>query len=257
MFYFAIPLRSKKSSKNWMQVEKLFNDTIRSIYNQTNKNFKIIVACHDVPRMSVDIDERLEFITVDFPTPSTTNEQMTDKGYKKIYAMKRIKELGAGYVMFLDADDLVSNRLVDFTYSNNDKLGWLIDKGYKYDQASNKIKKTSNFHKLCGSSSILKYTPEDLPDEVKFPGYGEKTIKKHIFQYPHAEVVDVYQNSKNCRINSLPFEGAIYITNNGENHSASNQNFKTKIKKRVKDILSSDRLNKNASKNVYDEFSLN
>ena len=47
MIYFGIPLRSKETSNNWDKVTEFFNRTLWSVYNQTDPDFRIIVACHD------------------------------------------------------------------------------------------------------------------------------------------------------------------------------------------------------------------
>ena len=69
MFYFLIPLRSKISSKNWDIISKLFNNTIKSVCNQTDPNFKIILAYHDLPEIDREYLKKLELIKVTFPTP--------------------------------------------------------------------------------------------------------------------------------------------------------------------------------------------
>lgn len=70
MIVFAIPLRSKGSTSNWESVVARFNATVQSIFNQTNPNFKVIVACNDIPAMRNEYDDRLEFIKLDMPAPS-------------------------------------------------------------------------------------------------------------------------------------------------------------------------------------------
>lgn len=257
MMYFAIPLRSKHSSKNWKRVERLFNETIESIYNQTNPNFKIVVACHDTPRLTYKADERLEIINVSFPTPNTSIEQIRDKFYKKYHIMTRIKELGGGFVMFVDADDLISNKIAEFVESDSgDSLGWYLDNGYVYDKSLNKIKTVSEFHKLCGTSAILKYKSSDLPDNVVFLGLDKTTARDYSFQYPHGELIDAYEREKKCKITPLPFEGAIYVTNNGENHSVTRRTFKSNVKIAIKRLLNRNEF-KRVTKQISNEFNLN
>ena len=66
MIYFGVTLRSKASAKNWEHVERDFNRTLRSLYRQTDPEFRIIVACHDIPRLDAAYDERVEFVIL-FP----------------------------------------------------------------------------------------------------------------------------------------------------------------------------------------------
>ena len=66
MIYFGIPLRSKATANDWDKVSLFFNRTLWSVYRQTDSDFRIIVACHDIPELVHDFDGRVEFIQVDF-----------------------------------------------------------------------------------------------------------------------------------------------------------------------------------------------
>ncbi len=58
----------------------------------------------------------MEFLEVDFPPPIYRDEQIVDKHRKREVIACRLREEGGGYTMFVDADDLVSNRLVEFVH---------------------------------------------------------------------------------------------------------------------------------------------
>ena len=111
MIYFGITLRSKAVSKNWAHVVADFTRTLDSVYQQTDPDFRVIVACHDLPKLEREYDSRVEFLQTDVPTPTTPFEMMQDKGYKLSMIGKRIREYGGGYTMIVDADDLISNRV--------------------------------------------------------------------------------------------------------------------------------------------------
>lgn len=97
MLTFAIPLRSKHSSNNWSTVCDAFNRTLRSVCNQTCKEFRVLVAYHDMPEIAKDIDlSKIEFIKVDSPLPNNYKEQMLDKGWKVRTLAVRLHELGGG-----------------------------------------------------------------------------------------------------------------------------------------------------------------
>lgn len=96
MIYFAVPLKSKAASSDWGQVTRIFNRTLASIYNQTDPNFKVIVACHDIPELTKSYDERVEFLVSDAPIPNDRKEMMLDKGWKISMAALRIRELRGG-----------------------------------------------------------------------------------------------------------------------------------------------------------------
>lgn len=57
MVIFAIPLRAEETAKDWKNVLARFQKTIKSIFNQTNPNFRCIVACNRIPEMACQYDE--------------------------------------------------------------------------------------------------------------------------------------------------------------------------------------------------------
>ena len=62
MLYFIVPLRSRESAVNWDKVVYDFNLTLKSILSQTDPDFRVIIACTDIPDHPTD--ERLEIIEV-------------------------------------------------------------------------------------------------------------------------------------------------------------------------------------------------
>ena len=92
---FAIPLRSKAASNDWGKVSALFNRTLASVCRQINGDFRVVVACHDVPELLPGLPlEKIEFIQVDSPLPRDYHEQMLDKGWKVHACAKWIREQG-------------------------------------------------------------------------------------------------------------------------------------------------------------------
>ncbi|MFD2305965.1 glycosyltransferase family A protein [Enterococcus termitis] len=240
MLYFTIPLRSKHASNNWQDVEKLFNNTLSSILNQTDDNYRIIVCCHDVPNLFYGNEffaDKIDFITVEYPPPENHHEQMVDKFYKKLYLMTKVRNLGGGHVMFVDADDLVNCNLASFVNDNPLINGWVLKDGYIYDAKNKKAKKSTNFDKVCGTSAILKFEISDLPEFISFDSYAPTKYKNYVFCQPHTKAVEVYERKKNLTIDELPFIGAMYIINNGENHSAAKRDIKTSIIINIKKFL--------------------
>ena len=224
--FFAIPLRSKFASKNWEVNVKLFNRTLKSVYNQIDPNFKILIAHHDEPDLFYKYDERVEFIRIDYPVPRNFDQQRLDKYYKKRFLMKRIRELGSGYVMFVDADDLVSNKIASFVNMDKNEFGYYVRTGYEYYENTNKVKIAPRFHNMCGTNAIIKYSVDDLPTHVEFEGYDmtNKFRNNHyFFDYGMNEWVALAK-AKDKPLSPLPFKGAIYVLNSGENLSKRSPN---------------------------------
>lgn len=216
MIYFGIPLRSQASSNNWYNVTEYFNRTLWSVYNQTDLNFKIIVACHDIPILKRHYDERVEFIQVNSLIPKNKEEMMYDKGYKVHTIAMRIREYGGGFTMMVDADDIISNRIAAYVNNHSDANGFLSHNGYYYHIGDNYVKKGHKFPN--GSSTIVKYSVEDLPDkyyEIMTPG---QNTNPHLIRKRHGDIPNICKGMGR-KLHPLPFIASIYVRETGDNHS--------------------------------------
>ena len=223
LIFFGIPLKSKAVSDNWELVCELFNKTLWSVYNQTFPDFKIIVACHEIPSLKHEYDNRVEFIQINTSVPKDSCEMMADKGYKVHTIAMRIRELGAGYAMIVDADDLISNKIVEYVSCQPvDSFGWIINKGYVYYYGNTFVTYTSK--NPSGTSIIINYCRDDLPrcyDEVMEDNNNNNC---YLIRKRHGDI------SKFCKLmgrplKKLPFPGTIYVRY-GENHSPFNSIFR-------------------------------
>lgn len=221
MIYFGIPLRSKEASKNWDIVSKLFNRTLNSVYNQTNPEFKIIVACHDIPRLNREYDERVEFIKVSSQIPKNKEEMMLDKGFKIHTIAMRIREYGAGYTMMVDADDLISNKIAEYVINNNNNNGFISKNGYYYHVGNDYIKKGHKFPN--GSSTIVKYEVNDLPNAYYESMTTNNNNNPHIIRKRHGDIPRICKEMGRG-LTPLPFIASIYVRDTGDNHSLIGKN---------------------------------
>lgn len=223
--YFGIPLISRSAAKNWSHVTQLFNNTLASIYNQSCDNFKVLVACHDIPAIDSAYEDKTEFIQVDSPIPTTPWEMMLDKGIKKHAVVQRLHALGGGYHMFMDADDLVHCDLVDYVLNQQQPNGYVLKYGYEFDQGRNMLRKLNNFDQVCGSCAIVYFYPEDLPSEQdpKIDGYFDQFRNHQLWKQV------ALQHHRPLAI--VPFKAALYVRNTGKNHSA--RFLKRKLKQKL------------------------
>ena len=215
MLVFVIPLKSAKVSKSWERVTQLFERCIKSVCNQTSPNFRVIVVCHEKPKIEF-IHPHITYIIVDFSPPNETNPVAkgdTDKGRKILKGLIYARQFSPTHTMTVDADDCVSKKLAKFIQQHPDSNGWFINKGYKYQEGSNYIYiKRSKFYKMCGSCNIIRYDLNDLPETAEYNrGYGY-----YRYYIDHAKVRDILKNKAKA-IKSLPFPGAVYILETGEN----------------------------------------
>lgn len=215
MLVFIIPLKSAKVSDSWVQVSKLFERTIRSVCNQTCLEFRVIVVGHEQPDIEFE-HSNIIYLQVNFPLP--TWEVNTDHASRDTDKQKKIFtgliyacQFNPTHIMFVDADDCVSKHLAKFVLQNPESNGWMLDKGYEYlDGSKSILLRQKGFYYRCGTSSIVKYkliTPDKnmRVDNVdrKWLFHGNQ-IKKQLF-------------IQGVILDTLPFLGAVYITNHGEN----------------------------------------
>lgn len=69
MLTFITCLRHPQNVKSVVTIMALLERTLETIEAQTNKNYHVIVVCHEIPTLSRAF-ERVEFLIVDFPAPT-------------------------------------------------------------------------------------------------------------------------------------------------------------------------------------------
>lgn len=220
MLAFIVPVKSKVVTSDWSYFSCLVNRSINSICNQSNQNFKVIVACHEIPKTDFDNDARVKFLQVDFEPPVLKEKGFNhwikeeDKGKKIKFATEYAKTKGFSYVMTVDSDDCISNKISDFVHKNASEKasGWYSNKGYLYPEGKlYSYLNLKNFHTLCGSCVIIK------PELIDFM-YGEN----HHFDHSRTDF------GNGLSLKALPFPGAVYSMLNGANHFLDNVEMKKK-----------------------------
>src|SRR5690606_4716603 len=88
-------------------------------------------------------------------------------GKKITYGCKIAKEDGCDYIMSVDADDLISNQLLNYIEANNNNgkvPGWYIEKGYVVSEGGNWAIRQKKMHLFNGSTHILRSDIINIPD---------------------------------------------------------------------------------------------
>ncbi len=224
MVTFIIPVKSAQVSGSWAGFSKLVERTLKSVTNQTSQNFKVVVVCHEIPETNFT-HPNIEYIQVDFQVPQLKDApkekhdgmKEEDKSNKILAGVAHAEKYDSDYLMVVDADDCISNKLVSFIEENKNKneVGWYINKGYFYREGDKIISlNRENFNTLCGTCIVVK------PDHMK-----------DIFQYePHLLYVhQTIEFPNQTKLVKLPFPGAVYSMLNGENHYMSGGQMKTLV----------------------------
>lgn len=253
MVIFAIALRSKDSSNNWNNVVLDFNNTIKSIFNQTNSDFMVYVGCNDIPELYEQYDDRLKFFQVNNPVPKVWIEAARDKFWKYSVVACEIKKYlkqtetpeNGVFVMPIDADDLFNKHICEHVNNHVESNGFVSDYGYVYHKGKKYLEKTLNMHTICGSCNIIKMYLDDLPDNMPDSTlcFDQKTAaflnEKYPIRWNHNEVLEKYKNLGK-EFDTLPFPSTIYCLNNGENISSwfAKENTRSNLLKNIHTLLS-------------------
>lgn len=215
-FVFGIPFKAKSFSKDWDKVCMNLEQTLFSLSKQSNLNFKVYIAAHEVPQINL-YNLNVEFLIAPFPPPKSIDEVGKDKGRKKrmIGAKLKKEKYDSVYFMHLDADDLIAPSLVDIIHNDDNKSGYLISRGYMYDVMNQAIavcdENHSVFWRHCGSSAILYIKNDELPKNYDDIHCYYSKFKSHS---KYVNVANEYGRS----FTELDSYLAVYMVNHGENN---------------------------------------
>jgi hypothetical protein len=220
MLVFIVPVQSPQVARSWEKVCLLFERTARSLCQQTSPHFKVVVVCHEKPKIAYD-HPNLIYLKVNFaaPAPDDYSGKMRDRMRKHLTAVSYAQQFHPTHIMRVDADDLVSRRLAEFVQQFPESNGWFINQGYVHYQGAKTVYlQRRNFHKLCGTSNIVRNLLHPFPSDVMAADLNFK-------EYPlrHSEIAE-QMRLKGTPLRPLPFTGAIYTYAHGQNISTERDN---------------------------------
>jgi hypothetical protein len=225
---FVTSLRHPLNSDDYPRVEALLQDTLRSLTAQDHPDFAVFVVGNKVP--GFPMPDKAHFVTVDFPPPILTRGPRTprdvfvwDKGTKIGVGLLAARAVAPDHVMIVDADDFVHRGLAGFVAQHPAAPGWVITNGYVYSRARQTFQRQRRFNRVCGTSHVVRYDAYAVPDRLDAQasqaqvadGYGERL--HHVLGAHHDAVTWFSDNG--MPLARLPFRGAVYQVDTGENHS--------------------------------------
>ena len=219
MICFLVPVKSKKLSNDWTKFSALVNRTLKSINGQLDKDFQIIVSCHELPEDKFE-HPKVHYLQVGFDPPKVKNEDWeedrqikeADKARKILSAYEHaVGHFNVDYFMVVDSDDCIHHGISKYVNSRvkENVPGWFFNKGYFYVEGKKmawKIK--SNFNVRCGTSSIVR---QDL--------FRQMVIDEPFLYYFHEKT----EFEQGIKLVPYPVAGAIYSMANNENHYMSSK----------------------------------
>jgi hypothetical protein len=222
-FLFAIPFAAKSILADWDGACAALARTLESVVAQTDQDFEVIICGHDEPDLPAHLADQFLFVPADWDAPDERTQRMAnDKGRKKTRIAREFGVLGGGYYFGLDADDLVSNRLVEHCRSARDPNGYVIEQGYVLDEASSRVAPVGKvwantaYDVVCGSCLAVHATPDELPGGDAFE--REEGLYQLIRRQRHAMVKEAAAE-QGRPLAPVPFAAGVYVLNTGNNIS--------------------------------------
>lgn len=232
MLVFVTSLRHPQNSDDYGRVEVLLRASLASVTNQTSDDYVVIVVGNQRP--DFDLPEKVHFVPVDFPPPVDTvgprtplPEFVWDKGTKIGVGLIAARAFNPDYVMIFDADDFVHRNICDFVESSKEKspFGWYIDKGYKYSSRHGIYQPISDLNRVCGTCHIVHWDIYNLPEPIDLT--ASQAQVSAAFGDRLSTILGAHRNGiewfgrEGIQLSPLPFRGAVYHVDTGENHSGS------------------------------------
>lgn len=211
MFIFIAPFKSRACCANWQTASLLCANSVASMLANPSPHIRVILVCSEIPD-GLPADSRLIVQPVSLPTPGTHYEQMADKYLKAKAALSIARDFAPAWIMGADADDLISNRLVDFVSKQKPSDCWYSQVGWRHSLGSSFAVKIDSFYLFCGTSSVTYVDKECLPVAIDDP------MRPDLIDTPHPEVIEK-RRRMGLTPRPIPFPTTIHVINSGENHS--------------------------------------
>jgi exopolysaccharide biosynthesis galactosyltransferase PssJ len=236
---FLIPFASRQVKSDWQTACAHLQQTLRSIRNSVNGDYRAVVAGHERPDFNLGFGSRFHFLSVKAcPVPSHQHDHVSlvrDKLRKIAAAWEYAKSAwNPKYVMKLDADDLISSRLVQWLHAADGAAGYLISRGWVWRPGSRYlIQQTEYFDRTCGSCLIIR---SDVADKIgpfltESEGYCLDEVNSRFAATDHYSLVpgsgssSLLLNDSSTRyvaqfaylgqkLSTVPFRAAVYRTGN-------------------------------------------
>jgi len=238
---FIIPFASRKVKSHWNVACGHLRQTLRSIQNSSSGNYRVIVAGHEPPEFDVSFDSRFHFLSLNHPTPS-------DHNYPPAFVLDKLTKVAAAwnyakptwnpkYVMKLDADDLVSSKLVGWLDNADEEAGYLIRHGWVWRSGSRYLlQRTEYFDRTCGSCLIIRNDVADktgpfltewegVPSDEASSSFAtsnerssisESRISTLLLNDSFTRFAAAQFGHLGLRLRTIPFSAVIYRTGNSD-----------------------------------------
>jgi hypothetical protein len=242
---FLIPFASRKTKSRWDIACAHLRQTLKSVQNSTSESYCVVVAGHEPPDFNIDTNAKVYFLSVDHDIPHHQDAVVSgrlDKLAKIAAAWNYAKpRWNPRYLMKLDADDLISARLVQWLEKFGREPGYLIAHGWVWRSGARHVLQfTEYLDRVCASCLIVRIDIADQEgpfltevegirlneESLHFaandqyslvPGSGTSTLLLNESHQRYAAQF-AYLGHK---LATLPFRAVVYRTGNPDSNSAT------------------------------------
>jgi hypothetical protein len=214
MVTFGIPLISSRVARNWASTEKLLGATLRSVFNQTGADIRVIIACHERPNVDEIEDPRVIVKQVEFDIPRFRWEMELDRMRKVEVLGAELGSRGGGWMFVLDADDFVSEHLAR-TIQTNDAKAVMVRRGYRLDAKTARYQVLGKLWGKCGSCAAVRWDANELP----LRPLADDPSVYHEFCDTRHYLLPAFFTSRSWSWKFLESPLVTYVVNHGSNQS--------------------------------------
>lgn len=226
LFVFGIPLMPSSRAANWQRVLDNLQATLQSILHQRDQCFHCLLAVEDPIPLPEISSPKVTLVNITESQKQSFHRNRydlanRDAGFKRAVLRWHAAKMGATFFMCADADDLLSDRIVEYIRARKPKYGAALNTGYVMDgetgkclAAPSELIPIDSFDTYCGTSIIsnLRVDQGDTASPLeKIWDYGHHLVRAAAIKN-RTPLLDVFE----------PL--AVYILNNGENLSLLQSN---------------------------------
>ena len=242
---FLIPFASRRTKSRWDIACADLRQTLKSVHNSTSESYCVVVAGHEPPDFNIETKAKACFLSVDHDIPRHQNAVVSgrlDKLAKIAAAWNYAKSTwNPHYLMKLDADDLISSRLVQWLENFGREPGYLMKHGWLWQSgARHLLQFTEYLDRVCASCLIIRSDVADQEEpfltEVEGIQLNEASLNfaasDHYSLVPGSGTSTLLLNDSHQRyaaqfaylghkLSTLPFRAVIYRKGNPDSNSAA------------------------------------
>jgi hypothetical protein len=135
---------------------------------------------------------------------------MNDKWAKVAQGLVELHADPPEYLMIVDADDLISSRLVTYIVETKPKHGLIINQGYICNLHSKRIKLVKESFN-CGSNAVIRVDAIKLPSSL-----SETDLQQCIPLIAGHTIIEQRMRDEGKALAAVPFPAAIYLQHSGQ-----------------------------------------